>query len=197
VQRRRSKRLVVSLAAVAVVALAAGPGTASAADKTATGTPGWVDAQTVGLAGPTPTDIFTAVFTTGGVGYEHLWLYPTPASAGRQVATVTSKVWACGANVTEENLAYFCSPEGARTASWYVNSGGPQYVSDRSPLDITFYTSASRVYYGQLTVTWYTTGGVELGQKVVNYRGQGDGQCANDHCGYSGYDETSWGYQFT
>jgi hypothetical protein len=194
---RRIRRLAITLTVIAAAALAAVPSVADAADKTATGTPGWVEAQTVGLAGPTPTDIFTAVFTTGGVGYGHLWLYASPASSQRQLVTVTSKVWACGANVTEEQLAYFCSPEGTQTAAWYVNPGDPQYVIDRSPLDITFYTSASRVYYGQLTLTWSTAGGVQLGQKTVNYRGPGDGSCASDHCDYSGSDATSWGYQFT
>jgi hypothetical protein len=196
-KRQRIKRLVISLAAAAAAALAPAAGTAAAYDWTSNGTPGWVDAHTVAVAAAQPSDIFVQPYTTGAIGYDSLWLYPSPASSQRQYVTVSSKVWECGVTtLSETQLASYCASDGPRNTAWYVNPGGWQSVNDRTGLNISFVTTGSRYYTGQLTVNWYTAAGAWLGRKVLDYRGPSDGRCASGRCYWTGGGSSNWGYSF-
>src|SRR5690349_11363359 len=106
----RNGRRIAALAAGLVTTLALGAGTAQAFDyaATPTGTPGWVSAHTVAAASAS-TDVFDQGMTTAAIGYDTLWLYPSPASAQTQIVTVRSTVRECGATyLSEIKLAGQC-----------------------------------------------------------------------------------------
>ena len=195
----RNSRRIAAFAAGLVTTLALGAGTAQAADyaATPTGSPGWVSAHTVAAASAS-TDIFDQGMTTAAIGYDSLWLYPSPASAQTQIVTVRSTVRECGATyLSEAKLAGQCQTLGTRAAAWYVKPGDWTWIADRSPLDIGFDVVPGWVNYGRLTITWQTLSGYTLGTKIINYRDAADGACHSRQCSWWGPTTGSWGYSFT
>jgi hypothetical protein len=181
--------LAVALAAAALPA--AGAGRASAHDWTATGTPGGVAART-NAAGRIPADIFEPA--EAAIGFDQLWVTPSPASSQAQSVTVQSTVKGCAVTFSSDALlAFGCGNDGMRSANYYAAPGGWRRL-DPTPLIVSFPTF-SRRYFAELTVTWYTTSGVQLGQTTINYRGAGDGYCVNSSCAYEGAGD-AWAYEF-
>lgn len=194
--RRRVLRL---LASGLVATAALGAGTAQAFDyaATPTGNPGWVSAHTVAAA-TASTDIFNQGLTTAAIGYDTLWLYPSPATAQTQIVTVRNTVRECGATyLSEAKLASQCQTAGSRVAAWYVKPGDWTWISDRTPLSVGFDVVPGWVLYSRLTITWQTLSGVTLGTKIINYRDAGDGACHSAQCTWWGPTAASWGYGFT
>jgi|tagenome__1003787_1003787.scaffolds.fasta_scaffold20392046_1 hypothetical protein len=188
-----SSRLTLLAVALAVAALlpASGAGTASAHDWTATGEPGGVVART-NAAGKTPVDIFEPA--VAAIGFDWLWVTPSPASSQAQLVTVQSTAKGCAVTFSSDALlAFGCGTDGSRTANYYAAPGGWRELNPK-PLVVSFPTF-SRRYFAQLTVTWYSPSGAQLGQATVDYRGAGDGRCVNSSCAFEGAGD-AWAYEF-
>src|SRR5262249_17960934 len=119
---------------------------------------------------------------------------PSPASSQAQFVTVQSTIKGCSVMFSSDVLlAFGCGDEDSRNARYDVAPVGSTSL-DRKPLTVSFPTFTHR-YFAQLTVTWFTTSGAELGQTTINYRGAGDGSCLNASCTYEGAGD-AWAYEF-
>lgn len=195
----RNSRRIAALAVGLVTMLALGAGTAQAFDyqSTPNGSPGWVSAHSVGLASAS-NDVFANSLTTAWIGFDSLWLYPSPATSQTQIVTVRNAINTCGVPyIGDDRIAYQCTTMGSSTASWYVGPGDWTGISNRSPLNVNFIFHSGWRYYSQLTITWRTLSGAYLGQKVINYRDAADGACHTAQCTWSGTGSSFWGYGFT